>query len=150
METPSHEIKPSDSSLVAVRATVEKEMEGCAREILSLKGAIIALEQKQNALRMKLNAVSPFMEKLPLEVIANIFELIIQSQDKHNFPKVPIQFFLGKICKAWRDIVWTTPRLWAFIVIHFDRVESCSGFFKNAWLAPAILYCIFLSPIRPT
>ena len=58
------------------------------------------------------------MQKIPPEVLSNIFQFFISS-DSDSEPNPYSPLILGTICGRWRAITWSTPRLWSSISINF-------------------------------
>jgi len=67
----------------------------------------------------------PLNHKFPPEIVSHIFTLCL--------PKVPplhhhgeiqeewaVPLFLGAICRKWRHIAWSSPRLWTTVVVHIS------------------------------
>ena len=68
----------------------------------------------------------PFNHKFPPEIVPHIFtlclpqvSLLYRHEDIQEEWAVPL--FLGAICRKWRHIAWSTPRLWTTVVV---RVSS--------------------------
>ncbi|KAF9479376.1 hypothetical protein BDN70DRAFT_878859 [Pholiota conissans] len=87
------------------------------------------LTRKTAQLRVKINqSHSTINRKLPPEILATIFQACVEDPSYYNsfeaadppasFPPPP--FLLGAVCRTWRDIAWSTPRLWSSITIHLD------------------------------
>ncbi|KDR77070.1 hypothetical protein GALMADRAFT_246254 [Galerina marginata CBS 339.88] len=102
------------------RETVEREIVDCEVEMLALENAMVELKYRHLALNEKLNSTSLIISMLPLDVISDIFFHVYDAQDKRKFGALPAPFILGRICKAWRRIVWSTPRLWSTVMIRFS------------------------------
>src|ERR1700733_8226023 len=69
------------------------------------------LLQKRRILRRTLNDRFCPVLQLPVEVSTEIFMHYLRKTDK----RVTTQFELGRICQAWRDHVWSTPKLWSLV-----------------------------------
>ncbi|PPQ74576.1 hypothetical protein CVT26_007824 [Gymnopilus dilepis] len=60
---------------------------------------------------LKLNVVHPsIIHRMPVEISTNIFALCLDFC-------TPLD--LGAVCQAWRNLVWSTPSLWASIDLSF-------------------------------
>jgi len=69
----------------------------------------------------------PLNHKFPPEIVSHIFALclprvpqlrdhrMIQDSEKWAAP-----LFLGAICRKWRHIAWSTPRLWTTVVVRIS------------------------------
>ncbi|KAF8181830.1 hypothetical protein BJ912DRAFT_906679, partial [Pholiota molesta] len=82
-------------------------------------------------LRVKINQThSAINHQLPPEILATIFQAYVDdpSYDDPLYDVEPSRyrlrdcnpFLLGAVCRTWRDIAWSTPRLWAAITINMD------------------------------
>lgn len=94
------------------------------------------LTRKAAELRVRINlSHSAINRELPPEVLAMIFEAYVHDPSHDDFfyetdmsehpPKShrsPLLF--GAVCRTWRDIAWTTPRLWASVTIRVDFRSS--------------------------
>jgi len=101
------------------REITKREIVDYGEQMLALNGLMVDLKHRRFALNEKLNRTSSIISMLPLDVISEIFFLVYEVQDKRNFGILRAPFILGRICKAWRQIVWSTPRIWSTIMIRF-------------------------------
>jgi len=65
----------------------------------------------------------PLNHKFPPEIVSHIFTLFLpQVPPLHIRDKIQKEWtaplFLGAICRKWRYIAWSTPRLWTTVVVH--------------------------------
>ncbi|KAF5324508.1 hypothetical protein D9611_004219 [Ephemerocybe angulata] len=72
----------------------------------------------------------PIHEKLPTELLLDVFALITALPYKHDetliFDGRYSPLYLGRICRAWRSIAWTTPSLWSAIGMKISD-DSLAG-----------------------
>ena len=61
-------------------------------------------------------------DSLPFEIASVIFEQYAHSALSLQGPHVPL--LLGKICRKWRQIAWSTPSLWSRLSIYHQHVMS--------------------------
>ncbi|PPQ97307.1 hypothetical protein CVT26_006653 [Gymnopilus dilepis] len=62
-------------------------------------------------------------DSLPVEIASTIFIHYTHSDfDETQKPRPSLR--LGKICKRWRQIAWSTPDLWTNLTIHPEHVTS--------------------------
>ncbi|KAF8878676.1 hypothetical protein CPB84DRAFT_326614 [Gymnopilus junonius] len=68
--------------------------------------------------------------KLPLEVVSYIFQLCMPDTGffydapcHSKRPKLPTPFVLGRVCKAWKQIAWSTPHLWTNTSVDANAVD---------------------------
>ena len=85
------------------------------------------LELKRYDLKRMINRLhSPIVRHLPPDVTSIIFEFCLpdftdhqlypSSKEEHSIPLA-----LGAICSYWREIAWSTPRLWSSLVVRVPR-----------------------------
>ena len=60
----------------------------------------------------------PF-DTLPVEVTSIIFVYIVHSFRDHETSPLT----LGKICRQWRQIAWSTPQLWTKLSMHSGHTK---------------------------
>ncbi|KAJ6486444.1 hypothetical protein C8R47DRAFT_1016134 [Mycena vitilis] len=96
-------------------------------QIGRLKSALNELEQARNAAERELRATATFpVLTLPIEIMAEIFV--------HSLPPIGdglwdrysrvAPFNVSCVCRAWRNIAVTTPKLWSTLPISFDSIHS--------------------------
>ena len=98
-------------------------------EVAELDALLERLRLKRYALKRKINQLhSPIVRKLPPDVTSTIFEFCLQDFADHPlFPyrdteeDLSIPLSLGAICSYWRDIAWSSPRLWSSLVVRVTR-----------------------------
>jgi len=80
----------------------------------------------------------PFIQRLPLELASQIFAFCLPPQGPHPYPSYnpllwsrskgryvkPFNIVLGAICRAWRQIAWSTPKLWSTLPISLHRCDN--------------------------
>ncbi|KAJ6455370.1 hypothetical protein C8R45DRAFT_591799 [Mycena sanguinolenta] len=92
--------------------------------LAELDAIIPVLQRERKLISRKLNALKYPVLKLPSEVTAEIFVFCLppirlsEYEDSyhvvpHSVADAPLLFL--RVCRAWRDIALTTPRLWASI-----------------------------------
>ncbi|TFK35284.1 hypothetical protein BDQ12DRAFT_324064 [Crucibulum laeve] len=95
-------------------------------QLVRIEQSIKHLQEQQLFLKTKINFASG-VTKLPPELLSDIFRLIFYpiydlSSDSHELEPSPL--FLGQVCSSWRDIAWSTPRLWTSLKIVVSRHMS--------------------------
>ena len=80
----------------------------------------------------------PFIQRLPLELASQIFAFCLPPQGPHPYPYYnpllwsrskgryikPFNIVLGAICRAWRQVAWSTPKLWSTLPISLHRCDN--------------------------
>ncbi|PPR06075.1 hypothetical protein CVT26_005281 [Gymnopilus dilepis] len=79
------------------------------------------IEQSFSIPSLSADHVIPF-DSLPFEIASFIFEHYIYSSLSRQGPCAPL--LLGKICRKWRGIAWSTPSLWARLSIYYQHIMS--------------------------
>ena len=90
---------------------------------------IASLELNRQRLYSQVNSLSSFNSLLPAEIRAAIFYQAIQLPcplDDKAECSVITPFFLGKVCRDWRDLVWSSPLLWTNIHLCVTR-QRCKA-----------------------
>jgi len=99
------------------------------REFEQLQDQINGVTQHLNRLlekryqlkkRITLHHRNKIMQKIPPEVLSNIFQFFVSSDSDSEQCKPHSPLILGAICGRWRTIAWSTPRLWDSISINFN------------------------------
>ncbi|KAH9480092.1 hypothetical protein JR316_0006689 [Psilocybe cubensis] len=88
----------------------------------------ISLISKLAELRTDINSNhEPFIHRLPPEISTNILEMTLsrewytveqQHQLKREEQGWPL--VLGAVCKTWRRLAWSSPRLWTVMHLRYD------------------------------
>ena len=80
----------------------------------------------------------PFIQRLPLELASQIFAFCLPLRDPDTDPCYnplfwsrskgryikPFNIVLGAICRAWRQVAWSTPKLWSTLPISLHRCDN--------------------------
>ena len=88
---------------------------------------LASLELNRQRLCSQINSLSSFNSLLPAEIKAAIFYKAVQlpcplyDGDGEGEPSVVTPLFLGKNCRDWRDLVWSSPLLWSNIHLCVTR-----------------------------
>ncbi|KAK7022323.1 hypothetical protein R3P38DRAFT_2960500, partial [Favolaschia claudopus] len=113
-----------------------QRIEELSLTIAQQKEILRNLETSRSDARMALNAVSDPVARLPVEVASNVFTLCLP--DDQGYPQPDPQtapLLLLRISRLWRDIMLSSPSLWA--TVHFDlRAQDSSEYAPGvaAWL----------------
>ncbi|KAF8895846.1 hypothetical protein CPB84DRAFT_1242576 [Gymnopilus junonius] len=86
----------------------------------STKATLRTLEIERYDLLEVLNSTSQIMTTLSPEVLSEIFIIACASGPSGSY-RVPMQYHIGRVCKAWRRVAWSTPRLWCSVAIRFSE-----------------------------
>ncbi|PPQ70649.1 hypothetical protein CVT26_010071 [Gymnopilus dilepis] len=92
------------------------DVEDLNQQIKAIQTTLTKLFHERSEAGTLFNAKHPSMiHRMPLEVTSNVFEHYAQ----HSSPLT-----LGAVCKDWRQVAWSAPRLWTLFVVHADRVNT--------------------------
>ncbi|PPQ78473.1 hypothetical protein CVT25_011868 [Psilocybe cyanescens] len=92
---------------------------------------LLALQSDNKADTRRLHA--PVINRMPAEIVARIFSWCIADYwtEPWTDPIKRASFLnpltLGAICWSWRQIAWSTPRLWTYIKCKFGPDEKPSS-----------------------
>ncbi|KDR86092.1 hypothetical protein GALMADRAFT_150404 [Galerina marginata CBS 339.88] len=114
-----------------------KELEA---QISDTRNALEALVARHRELQSEANRSHiPIVLRVP-EIASAIFQLclpdgLLEATFADRFP-LAAPLTLGAVCRSWRQIAWSTPRLWSTISILLNphKYPACSGLVKQ-WLA---------------
>ncbi|KAJ7264905.1 hypothetical protein B0H12DRAFT_1217100 [Mycena haematopus] len=112
------------------KTDVERFIEESELKITSLESQISALVELRDRERACVDAlrnlISP-IHTLPVELLAEIFELAIGEDDEAVFR-------ISQVCSDWRQVAHSTPRLWATDTVVYLR-PSRSGEEEQVYMA---------------
>ncbi|KAF9551068.1 hypothetical protein CPC08DRAFT_715182 [Agrocybe pediades] len=101
---------------------VQKKLDASEQEIAELTEKLERLKLAHCRLKEELNATASPILSLPAEILVEIFLLFCDLQKKEPSKLVlqhPPAFVIGSVCRAWRRLVWSTPRMWGTLAITF-------------------------------
>ncbi|KAL0065736.1 hypothetical protein AAF712_007219 [Marasmius tenuissimus] len=102
---------------------VELELASYHTEINRLKTAIYALETRRDRLERAAERYKSLLSPIhivPSEILTTIFNFACEWK-KLSRDALPDTLRLSMVCGRWRDIIFSTSRLWASIEIDFDE-----------------------------
>jgi len=109
------------------------ELENFDREA---EASLERLSEDRRKILAKINRDhDPFIQRFPLELASHVFALCLPPQGPYWYPRhhplfwnasedqriKPFNIVLGSICRAWRQIAWSTPELWSTLPIYLHR-----------------------------
>jgi hypothetical protein len=111
-------------------------------EITRVKAMLHQLEQQQTRLKRQLNACRSPVLRLPPELTSEIFITYLADHDSEwddliSWPSrvlistTPLLF--GQICSAWRELAWSTPKLWSSMQLDLEN-NKIDAVLVNQWL----------------
>lgn len=127
---------PTPSQAIAITATLttaQAYLDNRQSEIARLNTILATLtaDSETWAAHIHANAVllSP-ARRMPDDVLKEIFERCFSSEDRSLHSDQP-PWVLGRVCRQWREVVISSPRVWSFLSLHFDgsplSTEKCAS-----------------------
>ncbi|KAJ7364915.1 hypothetical protein DFH08DRAFT_840311 [Mycena albidolilacea] len=114
---------PSDSEIVEIRTLLADPADELARVEAQIEQMEIALSQLKElyaSLKTPIDAhralISP-MRCIPQDVLLAIFSSCLPSEHNALIDPAEAPLLLGRICRHWRDVTYSTPILWSSIHI---------------------------------
>ncbi|CAA7265055.1 unnamed protein product [Cyclocybe aegerita] len=100
------------------------ELKNLEAQIADTKAFLNHLEAHIDLLKFNHNHTHDyFTHRLPPEVASHIFVLAVADaetlQDQHRAPLT-----LGAVSRRWRQIAWSTPRLWTEVPVDLNKFEE--------------------------
>lgn len=105
------------------------------------------LTRRASEIRVKINlSHSAINRQLPPEILGTIFEAYVDDPSYEDFlyeadvadcrATSGNPLLLGAVCRTWRDIAWSTPRLWTSLTVHVDFArQPTQTRLTQEWLA---------------
>ncbi|KAJ6480955.1 hypothetical protein C8R45DRAFT_318783 [Mycena sanguinolenta] len=98
-----------------------------------------------------LRIIYPILTRIPVEITSEIFLHCLPALDAALPSPNSAPLLLGRICRTWRDIAYTNPRLWAVMKIcSWRQTDWVENWLSRAGGAPLSLslehslsYCLF-------
>ncbi|KAJ7845400.1 hypothetical protein B0H14DRAFT_2358083 [Mycena olivaceomarginata] len=114
---------PSDSEIVEIRTLLADPADELARveaQIEEMEIALSQLKELRASLKTPIDAhralISP-MRCIPQDVLLAIFSSCLPSEHNALIDPAEAPLLLGRICRHWRDVTYSTPMLWSSIHI---------------------------------
>ncbi|KAJ7264933.1 hypothetical protein B0H12DRAFT_1011517, partial [Mycena haematopus] len=96
------------------KADVERFIEESELKITSLESqisALVELRDRERACVAALRHLLSPIRALPVELLAEIFELMIRDYN-YSYAYIQAVFRISQVCSDWRQVAHSTPRLW--------------------------------------
>ncbi|KAJ7364909.1 hypothetical protein DFH08DRAFT_1073427 [Mycena albidolilacea] len=114
---------PSDSEIVEIRTLLMDPTDELARveaRIEEMEIVLSQLKELRASLKTPIDAhrtlISP-LRRIPQDVLLAIFSSCLPSEHNALIDPAEAPLLLGRICRHWRDVTYTTPMLWSSIHI---------------------------------
>ncbi|KAJ7724944.1 hypothetical protein DFH07DRAFT_971060 [Mycena maculata] len=136
-------IAPSDSQCQTIRELLvgpHQEIANLTDEIVATQALLEAHTQRRAAVEEFVSAhlalVSP-IRRLPTDVIQEIFVACLPSDRNSAIDEQDAPLLLCHICRSWRSLALSTPRLWASLHIALPSKDEMPSMNEtvNGWLS---------------
>ncbi|KAJ6508395.1 hypothetical protein C8R45DRAFT_441657 [Mycena sanguinolenta] len=121
---------PSDSEILEIRALLVGPTEEIARmdaQIAEMELSLVQLKEKRALLQEPVDAhralISP-MRLVPQDILLEIFFSCLPSQHNALIDHNEAPLLLGRICRYWRSVAYSSPILWSSI--HIPSLDYLS------------------------
>ncbi|KAF8139179.1 hypothetical protein K438DRAFT_1880396 [Mycena galopus ATCC 62051] len=134
---------PSDSEILQIRALLvdpSNELAHIDAQIKEMEFALTQLKEQRGSLERPVDAhkalISP-MRHIPQDVLLEIFFSCLPSEHDALMDPAEAPLILGRICRHWRSVAYSTPMLWSSIHIPPPNYLCAPGMERagEAWLA---------------
>lgn len=123
---------PSDSEMLEIRLLLMDPVEELARldaQVGEMEITLSLLKEKRASLKVPIDAhralISP-MRHVPLDVLQEVFLSCLPSEHNALIDPTEAPLLLGRICRHWRRVAYSTPMLWSSIYIPLFNYEYTS------------------------
>ncbi|ESK91756.1 hypothetical protein Moror_10585 [Moniliophthora roreri MCA 2997] len=119
-----HTISPKERQMIIQwLLDAEEDLKAQHAEISRLKTVILTLENKRDGLKRwmeKYRTLLSPIHRLPPEILLKVFSSYCEDNvlEKAHPPRA---VRLAMVCGRWRDLVLSTPELWASVTVRFCR-----------------------------
>lgn len=122
---------PTDSEIKLIKDLLvqpQREVARISQEISRLKALITELTVERQTFRAYIDAhevlISP-VRRVPRDVLEEVFLACLPTRHNAVMSSSAAPMVLGRVCSAWRNIAYSTPRLWASL--HIPVLTTLRG-----------------------
>ncbi|KDR81071.1 hypothetical protein GALMADRAFT_264977 [Galerina marginata CBS 339.88] len=108
-----------------------KKIKQLELQITEAQAALAEMIERHRELKTEMNYVhNPIIHQVPQEIASSILEFCIPNECHEvlsrptDKSKISAPLVLGAVCRMWRQVAWSTPRLWNFIFIFLNRSDG--------------------------
>jgi F-box-like len=136
----STDADPHLGDLDAANTDPRQQLADLDSEIARVTALLRQLRQKRTPLKREINAHSTVL-RLPPEILSEIFvtylatngvDFVHQSWMRLTITNSPLLF--GRVCRAWREIAWSTPSLWCSMRLPNLQKKKLDFVLVDGWL----------------
>ncbi|KAF9450730.1 hypothetical protein P691DRAFT_809564 [Macrolepiota fuliginosa MF-IS2] len=119
----------------------EQRLEALTATISELQDSLTALQLQRDTLNTQLTnykaAISPIRRLLP-EILQEIFIQCLPATHNPIMDSREVPLLLNRVCHFWRQVAYTTPRLWSSIHISIPETSLSMRFGSIRTKSPAL------------
>jgi F-box-like len=124
---------------------LRRELEDLRSHITQIETLLKQLRENEVGLKKTINQYSSSISRLPPEIMADIFETCLPeitgawrsdaNRRRKTVPHATMPLVIGKVCSAWRELAWLTPKLWSGISLSLEDCTSKDCELLEQWLS---------------
>lgn len=135
----THSPLPEDIAPGKSTNDLQRELEDLDLHISQVEALLRQLRGKAMELKETITHRSSPVLRLPPEVLADIFEACLPEitwpKDGPTVPNATMPLVFGKVCRMWRDVAWSTPKLWSGISLLLENSTPTDCELLQEWLS---------------
>ncbi|KAJ7720020.1 hypothetical protein B0H16DRAFT_1896953 [Mycena metata] len=101
------------------------------QQISALQARLEILDEERQELERKLETFTYPVSSTPVELVTEIFLACLPANGRVQPSSRAAPLSLAQICRHWREIALSTPRLWSSVDLTFQRGISTGGWFNR-------------------
>nr|GAT49197.1 predicted protein [Mycena chlorophos] len=112
---------PEQHALEILLADRRARAAALASQIGTLKTLLEKLTDEHTGTNEAIDGISRLLapvRRLPAEVLGEIFLWVLKLYRVQNGTRAP--WFIGQVCRSWRNVAVSLPSLWAKVTVHND------------------------------
>ncbi|KDR69165.1 hypothetical protein GALMADRAFT_160480 [Galerina marginata CBS 339.88] len=127
---------PSDNEICEINAFLVEpinEVQALKIEMDRLQTELYAITMKHDNLRLQVDACRALVthaRRIPDDILAEVFYHCLPTGRNAPLSRIAAPLIFTRICKQWRQVAVSTPRIWETIHINVARTEP------NPWTTP--------------
>ncbi|KAF7293772.1 F-box domain-containing protein [Mycena chlorophos] len=114
---------PEEHALNILLADRRARAAALAAQVGTLKTLLEQLTDEHTGTNEAIDGLSRLLapvRRLPAEVLGEIFLWALKSYRVHGQKRTRAPWFLGQVCRSWRNVAISLPSLWAKVTVHND------------------------------
>ncbi|PPQ70717.1 hypothetical protein CVT24_000834 [Panaeolus cyanescens] len=116
---------PPDDIIAELKELLEepaKELDKAERDVLLLSLVLARVKLRRDSLAEKIRSYSPILSpirQLPPDILGEIFYHCLSIHRNPIMHSSEAPLLLTRVCRSWRSIAYSTPKLWSRLYIPF-------------------------------